>query len=211
MSSTRRRLPPDVRREQIVSAASHVFAERPYDDVSTTEIARACGVSRGLLNHYFPTKRELYLAVIERMLDAPRLPMPAFVEGATAEDRIAQSVHEWVRMVSRSRETWLAASSFLGASRDEEIERLLNGYVESMSDQICEIAGLHAVRRQPAVRVALHGYSAFATVVARRWLTEGEISRDQTEALLRGALVSLVRQTIPAVAHPPEAPSPPVE
>ncbi|MGH1565245.1 TetR/AcrR family transcriptional regulator [Mumia sp. DW29H23] len=197
--STRRRLPPDERRGQIVATASRVFAERPYDEVSTTEIAQACGVSRGLLNHYFPTKRELYLAVIGRLLGAPRLPTPAFVEGATAEGRIEESVREWVDMVSRSRETWLAASGFLGASRDEEIERLLNAYVESMSDQICEIAGLHAVRDDPAVRVALHGYSAYATVVTRRWLSAGEITREQAERLLGGALITLVRQTIPSV------------
>ncbi len=199
MDTPRRRLPPDERRDLIVSAASRVFAERPYDEVSTSELAQACGISRGLLSHYFPTKRDLYLAVIGRLLGAPRLPTPAFVEGATAEDRIEEAVHEWVVMVSRSRETWLAASGFLGASRDGEIERLLNEYVESMTDQICEIAGLHAVREDPAVRIALHGYSAYATVVTRRWLTGAEVTREQAEGLLSGALVTLVRQTIPRV------------
>ncbi|MFD1827102.1 MULTISPECIES: TetR/AcrR family transcriptional regulator [Mumia] len=197
MGSTRRRLPPDVRREQIVSAAGRVFAERPYDDVSTGELAGACGVSRGLLNHYFPTKRDLYVAVVAKLLQAPRLPTPAYVEGARPEERIAQSVHEWVGMVLRSRETWLSASALTGESQDEQVQALVSEYTEAMADQICEIAGLHVVREDPVVRVALHGYSAYATVVTRRWLRGAELTREQLERLLCEALVDLVRRTIP--------------
>lgn len=200
MATPRVRMQADRRRDLIVAAAARVFAERRYDDVSTTELARACGVSRGLLSHYFPTKRDLYLAVIGRLVDVPRLPMPAYVEGATAEDRISLSVAEWIDMVLARKDAWLAVSGFLGESRDEEISQILDDYIEHMVDQICELAGLHAVREHPSVRTALHGYSAFATTVTRRWLLGPDTPREHLERLLGDTLVSLVRVTVPAVA-----------
>ncbi|WP_430647325.1 TetR/AcrR family transcriptional regulator [Agromyces sp. GXS1127] len=199
MGTTRHRLPPDERRNQIVAAAGTVFATRAYDDVSTGEIADACGVSRGLLGHYFPTKRALYLAVVERLLGAPRLLAPAFVEGATVEDRIRQGTTAWVDKIARGRETWLAASGFLNSSLDPDLARIVDAYIDSMSDQICETAGLHEVRDDPAVRAALRGYSAYATTITRRWLTAGDISREQLETLLSSTQISLARRTIPEV------------
>ena len=69
----RRRLEPDERREQILACAVELFGERPYAAVSTTELARRAGVARGLINHYFDTKRDLYLEVVRRMVTIPQL------------------------------------------------------------------------------------------------------------------------------------------
>ena len=41
-----------------------MFSERAYDEVSIDDLARAAGVSKGLLYHYFPTKRDLYVAAL---------------------------------------------------------------------------------------------------------------------------------------------------
>jgi AcrR family transcriptional regulator len=200
MSTTPRvRMLADDRRELIVKAAAKVFSQRPYEEVSTTELARACDISRGLMSHYFPSKRDLYLAVIRRLLDAPRLPMPAYREGDTVEDRIRHSVHGWLDLVLRSKQTWLTTVGFLGDSRDEEIQGLLEDNVERTADQICEIAGLTDVCDHPEVRLALRGYSAFAMTVTRRWLQDGPVSREQVETLLVDSLIDLVRRTIPAL------------
>ena len=60
----RRRLEPDARREQILSVAVRLFGERGYAAVSTGDVAAGAGVARGLVNHYFGTKKELYLEVV---------------------------------------------------------------------------------------------------------------------------------------------------
>jgi AcrR family transcriptional regulator len=197
MSAVRVRLSATDRRQLIIAAAAHVFASRRYDEVSTAELAQACGVSRGLLSHYFATKRDLYLAVVATWLEAPKLPVPAFVEGATAEDRIVASVHDWLHLVTRGRDAWLAVSGVLAETHDAQIQDVLATFIEQMIDQICEIAGLHAVREEPQVRLALHGYAALATSVTRRWLLRQEIARPQLEALLADTLVDLVRRSIP--------------
>jgi AcrR family transcriptional regulator len=53
----RTRLDVDERRTQLVELGLEHFGERAYDDVSIDAIAEAAGISKGLLYHYFPTKR----------------------------------------------------------------------------------------------------------------------------------------------------------
>src|SRR5579871_6959824 len=68
------RLDVDERRAQLLSLGLAMFSERSYDEVSIDDLARAAGVSKGLLYHYFPTKRDLYVAALEeaarRLVDA---------------------------------------------------------------------------------------------------------------------------------------------
>src|SRR5438874_2688481 len=63
-SHTRQRLDVDERREQLLNVGVELFGSRAYNDVWIEEIAERAGVSRSLLYHYFPTKRDFYFAVI---------------------------------------------------------------------------------------------------------------------------------------------------
>src|SRR2546427_10743578 len=59
----RQRLTVDARREQLLGLGMELFSTRAYDEIWIEEIAEHAGVSRGLLYHYFPTKRDFYVAV----------------------------------------------------------------------------------------------------------------------------------------------------
>ncbi|MGW2857715.1 helix-turn-helix domain-containing protein, partial [Streptomyces sp. NPDC001215] len=63
---TRRRLSTGERREQLLAVGARLFSENPYDEVWIEQVAEIAGVSRGLLYHYFPTKRDFFAAVVER-------------------------------------------------------------------------------------------------------------------------------------------------
>ena len=54
-------------RKRIVEAALALFAARGYHDTGIADILRESGVKRGSLYHYFSSKRELGLAVIDEM------------------------------------------------------------------------------------------------------------------------------------------------
>ena len=51
----------DARRSRILEAALNEFAEKGYKKASTNTIVREAGVSKGLLFHYFISKKELYI------------------------------------------------------------------------------------------------------------------------------------------------------
>ncbi|MQA26173.1 MAG: TetR family transcriptional regulator, partial [Micromonosporaceae bacterium] len=60
----RRRMPADDRRRQLVGLGLQMLTEVPIQDLSVDKVAAAAGISRGLLFHYFPTKRDFYIAVV---------------------------------------------------------------------------------------------------------------------------------------------------
>ncbi|HEY7140081.1 MAG TPA: TetR/AcrR family transcriptional regulator [Methylomirabilota bacterium] len=57
------------KREQIVAAASRVFAARAYHVVCMDDIAEAARVGKGTLYRYFPSKEDLYLGVVAEAFD----------------------------------------------------------------------------------------------------------------------------------------------
>jgi AcrR family transcriptional regulator len=59
----------DVRREDLLVAASTQFARRGYYGTPTTEIARDAGISQAYLFRLFPTKLELFVAVVDRCME----------------------------------------------------------------------------------------------------------------------------------------------
>src|SRR6185312_5024070 len=59
----RRGRPSQGAREAVLEAARQLFIKRDYGEVSTADVLRRAGVSRGALYHHFPSKRELYRVV----------------------------------------------------------------------------------------------------------------------------------------------------
>jgi len=72
----------EVRQEQLLEVAAHLFAHQGVDGTSTKEIARAAGVSPGLLYHYYPSKEDLMLAVVAHYDPTPHI--RAVLEGNEA-------------------------------------------------------------------------------------------------------------------------------
>src|ERR671930_555067 len=68
-AGTRTRLDVEERRAQLLDMGLELFSTRPYDEVWIEEIAERAGVSRGLLYHYFPTKRDFFVAVVRSAVD----------------------------------------------------------------------------------------------------------------------------------------------
>ena len=59
----------DDKKELILSAGMKEFSQKPYKEASTDSITKACGISKGLLFHYFGSKKEFYLFCLERAME----------------------------------------------------------------------------------------------------------------------------------------------
>jgi AcrR family transcriptional regulator len=118
-------------RDALIRAARDLFMERDYEEVTTEEILRRSGVSRGALYHHFPSKIDLFRAVyeaserrvIERVAELSSSatgPFEALVEGARAYLRLSETDEELRRIgLSQSRavlgwEGWRSAARGLG-------------------------------------------------------------------------------------------------
>ncbi|WP_460406909.1 TetR/AcrR family transcriptional regulator [Actinophytocola sediminis] len=186
-----RRLEPDQRREQILTCAVELFGERPYAAVSTTELASRAGVARGLINHYFGTKRKLYLEVVRRMVTIPQVAVDLLPNG-TLEDRVAASVDWFLDGVSRHSKTWLAAIGAEGV--DPDVQRILADADELAADRVLDATGLaDATAHREELRATIRAYGGLVKAAAREWLVRGALTRDQVHLLLSTTLLSLVR------------------
>jgi TetR/AcrR family transcriptional regulator, fatty acid metabolism regulator protein len=59
----------DGRRETIVQAALRLILKLGYNKVTLADIAEQVGVSKGLISYYFPKKEDVFLAVLDQIVD----------------------------------------------------------------------------------------------------------------------------------------------
>jgi AcrR family transcriptional regulator len=181
------RLEHDERRSQILDCARRLFSERPYAAVSTSEIAARAGVARGLLHHYFGTKRELYLEVVAGIVSVPAHPLPARRAGeGDLRQAISEGAERWIEMIDRNRGTWLAAHGAQGIGRDPEVEAILEQARERTIDEL-----ITAVRPDddpgvaPAsLRAVLRAYAGLIEAASLEWLERGRLTRAQLHAIV---------------------------
>ena len=191
-AQARQRLEPDLRREQILACAIDLFGERPYAAVSTAELASAAGVTRGLLHHYFGTKRGLYVEVVRAMLIVPKMVLPDDV-GDSVDERIEACVDWLLDMVSEHGKTFVAVAGAEGIGDDPEIEALLVEADDIAARRMLTLVGLDAeLVASDRVRGAGRAYGAMVKRAIREWVREGTLTRDDVKHLLTLTLRALV-------------------
>ncbi len=60
-----RRMQLDERRAQLLALGADLFARYSYDELSMARIAREAGISKALLYHYFPSKRDYFVGAFQ--------------------------------------------------------------------------------------------------------------------------------------------------
>jgi AcrR family transcriptional regulator len=192
-----RRLEPDERREQILSCAVRLFGRRPYAEVSTTDIANAAGVARGLINHYFGTKKGLFIEAVRVLVTIPAVAVEQLPEGDLAT-RVDASVTWFLDVVSRHSTSWLAAVDGGGVGRDPDVQRVLAEADEIAAESILVAVGLAGVEEhRDELRAMIRAYCGLAKATAREWLERGALDRAQVHALLATMLITLVQDVFP--------------
>ena len=180
---TRRRLEPQHRREQLLDTAAAMFAEKPYEDVYVEDIAARAGVSRALLYHHFPSKRDLYVAIFKRASNRflarvgpdPQLPLAEQL-AAGLEAHIQSFVDHPFEAVAINR----------GAlSDDPAIQAIISEELNVVGQRLVNelVAEGHL---RDATEIAVEGWLAFVRAACVKWIQSQNISRaDLTEMCLR--------------------------
>lgn len=192
----RRRLEPDERREQILACAVRMFGERPYAAVSTTDLAREAGVARGLINHYFGNKRDLYLAVVEKVAMVPEADNAEIASGAVAE-RAGIAVDWLLGVVDQLGRTWVAVMGAEGIGDDPDVRRILDQADDAAAERVLDILGVSGGHHRAELRAMVRAYGGMVKSAGREWVTQGSLTREQVRLLLTDSLITLVEQTFP--------------
>ncbi|MEV0248314.1 TetR/AcrR family transcriptional regulator [Nocardia sp. NPDC050712] len=196
--SRRRRLEPDERRAQILACAIDMFGERPYAAVSTAELAQRAGVARGLINHYFGNKRDLYLAVVRRMVTLPR-PDAMIVPSGTDAERVQASVRWLLDTISEHGSTWVKVTSHEGVGNDPEVQQILDEADDAAAERMLVMVGLADSAHSAQLQALVRGYGGLVKVAGREWIVRGTLDRPQVHELLADMLMTLVTVTMPKI------------
>lgn len=183
----RARLLVDERRAQLLALGLSLFAERSYDEVSIDELARAAGVSKGLLYHYFPTKRDLYTAALrhaaQQLLDETQPPHELL-----PEDRARRGIETYLSFAERHGPAYVALMRG-GLGADREIANILEETRSTIAQRILDALPISAT---PIVRAAVRGWIGFVEATALDWLAHKQVDRGRLVTLLTGLLVDVV-------------------
>lgn len=68
---SRKKLITEQRQKQILKAALEAFASKGYTAATIPAIAKSAGIAAGTIYLYYPSKRDLFIAVIESLMIAP--------------------------------------------------------------------------------------------------------------------------------------------
>ena len=63
----RRRMPPDVRRQQIVDTAVRLFYSVGYEGASLRDLARQVGINKATIYHYFERKEDILFQIVDEV------------------------------------------------------------------------------------------------------------------------------------------------
>ncbi|MCD9874415.1 TetR/AcrR family transcriptional regulator [Streptomyces guryensis] len=192
---TRRRLSTEERREQLLSVGARLFSESPYDEVWIEQVAEIAGVSRGLLYHYFPTKRDFFAAVVERQSER-MLRMTAAVPGVPAREQLAAGLDTFLEYVHAHAHGFRAFHR-ADAAGDQAIRRVYQRALAAQERQI--LATLAAdpelgpvAQQRPDLKLAVRGWLAFTTAVCLEWLRGSDLTREQVRDLCARALLGVI-------------------
>ncbi|MCW2650892.1 MAG: TetR family transcriptional regulator [Mycobacterium sp.] len=160
MPASRARKADTDRRQLLIDAARTLFAQRPYDKVTTSEIASNAGVAYGLIAHHFGDKRGLYQAVMNEIaveIAAAQLTPPP--PGASLLDQLRHALRSHITYIDTYSQSFVAfVRGNLGADPDQQsaidTQRWLGAQRILLALGIVEPI-------PPTLRTAMHGWVGF--------------------------------------------------
>lgn len=175
----------DARRAQLLAVGLEVFASQAYDEVSIEDLAERAGISKGLLYHYFPTKRDYYAATV-REAARQLLSLTDLPESIAPAERLYEGLARYLGFVERHASAY---STLLrgGIGSDPEVAAVIEDTRQALLARV--VRGLGEV--DPTLRLTLRGWIGFVEATSLEWLDRRELGRDDMLALWVAALLRL--------------------
>ncbi len=185
------RLPRPARRKQLLRAAQEVFVAVGYHAAAMDEIADRAGVSKPVLYQHFPSKLELYLALLDQHAEYLVLKVREALDSTTDNrQRVAASVAAYFDFVDGGGTSGEGAFRLVFESDlrndpavHERMARMTQECVDAIAETIAHDTGYRAEEAQ----LLSIGLAGLMEVGARWWLTSKDrIPKDRAVELLVG-------------------------
>lgn len=173
----RKRLAVKERRALIVEAAGRLFGERGYQGTRLDEVAAAAGVTKPILYRHFDSKKELYLALLERHQEDLGSFAQLIPPEGPSEDRLRTVLEFWFAYVQTHSYAWKMLFRDTGGGPEIQAFRL-EVHAQARAVLVTLIRSLSEVsipRREldPLAELMSMGMASLAL----RWIDDPRVSR----------------------------------
>lgn len=179
------RLPRDERRAQLLAAALEVFTSAGYHSAAMDEIADRAGVSKPVLYQHFPSKLDLYLAVLDIHIDSLVFEIQkAIASTPENSNRVRATVVAYFNFIESEGEAFrLLFESDM--SVEPAVRERLTRMTYDCAAAISAIISLDTGLPQEAAMLLGVGLIGSAQITARHWLErDSKLSRQQATDLV---------------------------
>lgn len=179
------RLPRDERRAQLLVAALEVFTAAGYHSAAMDEIADRANVSKPVLYQHFPSKLELYLAVLDLHIDSLVFAIQkAIASNRENSSRVAATVEAYFGFIDSEGEAFrllFESDMNLEPQVRERLNRMTYDCAAAVSAVISIDTGLG---KEESMMLAV-GIIGTVQTTARHWLDrDGKIDRRRANELV---------------------------
>lgn len=169
------RLSRAARRAQLLAAAREIFVAAGYHSASMDEIADRAGVSKPVLYQHFPSKLDLYLALVSQAADELVAAVRAAISSTNDNDarvhRTVNAIFEFVGGQDRAHR--LVFESDLAGNAD--VDRIMDAMTEACV-QACTVPIITDTGIDPAHgRLLAAGLVGLSQVSARFWIAQEQV------------------------------------
>ncbi|MEI6476215.1 MAG: TetR/AcrR family transcriptional regulator [Actinomycetes bacterium] len=179
------RLPRDERRTQLLAAALEVFTAAGYHSAAMDEIADRAGVSKPVLYQHFPSKLDLYLAVLDIHIDSLVFEIQkAIASTPENSNRVRATVVAYFNFIESEGEAFrLLFESDM--SVEPAVRERLTRMTYDCAAAVSAIISLDTGLPQEAAMLLGVGLIGSAQITARHWLErDSKLSRQQATDLV---------------------------
>jgi AcrR family transcriptional regulator len=182
------RLAVDERRRRLLDLGTDLFTRHAYDELSMAKIAKAAGISKALLYHYFPSKEAYFVATLEEKANelqqrtVPNPELPPF-------EQLSASLDEYLKWIEENAGSYDKMIRNAGAA--PEVRALLDRVRTETAHRILE--GLSPDGPpSPLLRTAIRGWLGFLDGACLDWVNHDDVDRETVHGLLLSTLVASV-------------------
>jgi AcrR family transcriptional regulator len=184
-SENRARLPRDERRAQLLAAALEVFTAAGYHAAAMDEIADRANVSKPVLYQHFPSKLELYLAVLDVHIDSLVFAIQtAIASTPDNSSRVKATIDAYFGFIDSEGEAFrLLFESDM--SVEPQVRERLNRMTYDCAAAVSAVISLDTGLPKEASMILAIGVIGSAQITARHWLDrDGKLNREQAANLV---------------------------
>ena len=167
------RMRPDARRQLILRQGARLFGRNGYAATRLEDVAAGAGVTKPMVYRHFSSKKDLYLAVLERH----ESDLPSFLENASGIEAILDG---WLDYVAENSDSWLVI--FRDRTGDPDIEVARRGVSSRATEVLADFLRAGSPGLAPSLVEPTAGFLASGLAgLVLWWIDHPDVPRETVQ------------------------------